>query len=121
MKLRDAAPAVLEALHRLLQLPEVVKPHVVVESTGASGTPFVQFAGSDERELVLDVPLTAQWLRASYRDQRLVMTSWGVEMRGLGREEAADRAVHILKYGFGMDDEDEVVVVEGCGTRKGEA
>jgi hypothetical protein len=111
MRLSESAPAILEALHRLKKKPLGAKPYVVVEHA-AGGKPFVQFCGDAGTPITLDVPLLQQSLRRGYRDQRMKMTNFGVQMTGLTREDAADMAVHILKHGFGLTDEAEVEIKE---------
>ena len=52
--LTAAAPVIEDALRRLLQTPKSVRPFVIIEEL--SSKKFVQFAGSDEEELLFDVP-----------------------------------------------------------------
>ncbi len=51
--LKDCGEHVLAALRQLLSCPEVFRPFVIVEVPDGA---FVQFAGSTERGLLLDVP-----------------------------------------------------------------
>lgn len=59
--LKDCGEHVLAALRQLVSCPEVFRPFVVVEVMGShmyvrGAGAFVQFAGSTERGLLLDVP-----------------------------------------------------------------
>jgi hypothetical protein len=51
--LSNCSEPVLAALRQLLSCPEVFRPFVIVEVVDGA---FVQFAGSTERGLLLDVP-----------------------------------------------------------------
>jgi hypothetical protein len=52
--LTDCGDHVLAALRQLLSCPEIFRPFVIVEAVDSDA--FVQFAGSTERGLLLDVP-----------------------------------------------------------------
>lgn len=59
--MRDSAPHILSALRQLVSCPEVFRPFVLVEVMGAAmyvrrAGVFVQFAGSEERGILFDVP-----------------------------------------------------------------
>lgn len=53
--LAHAQSEIEEALRRMMAMPKIVKPFVVIEELGGAAR-FVQFAGSEEETILFDVP-----------------------------------------------------------------
>lgn len=122
MNLRDAECEIQAALERLRAKPESCRPFVVIDVVSPRWTdnkgPFVQFFGSAQRSLVLDVPLTEQKLVRSLPFLAYRQTEWGIEEPVETELQGANAAINVLKIGFdvGLDEGIEITEhAEGTG------
>jgi len=120
VELRFAKLEIVAALARLRERPERERPFVIVGSFG--GGAFVQFAGSADRPLVFDVPLSRDYLR-QWRTNRMIgrwavrsdakETDFGFAIDKVSDDEGAELALTALQYGFGVSLERRLVIEEG--------
>jgi hypothetical protein len=118
----------IAALERMCEMPESVRPFVIVEAIEPFGgtKPFVQFIGDDRRMLILDVPLITQHFTDGFMIEAVVRTpvedtSFGKLVRLDGAIQGATLAQAILQNGFGLSPGAMVEITEQTTAVMGEA
>jgi hypothetical protein len=123
MILVDSNKEIEDALTRLASKPETSRPFVIVQH--GEGGPFVQFYGSAERGIHLDLPeqgvdrfelakeLTLEEILAGRSvDLEIGATDFGWKIEKVSPESGARYAVCILGKLLGVSARDEVQIVE---------
>lgn len=98
--LATAVPVIEAALKRLLEKPKAHRPFVIIEVAGSDV--FVQFTGSDQEQLVFDVP------------------AWSLTYRVLDPEAGALLACTCLQRHFEIPLTATLRIVENAGGPSGE-
>jgi hypothetical protein len=124
VKLRDVAGPLEAALTRLREKPEARRPTVVVDAERPGASVFIQYYGSAERKLVLEVCLNAvtryidgfepaakEYFGGEARiDESETFGVWDKECESV--TQAVERGMHVLRHVLMLDWDAELFIEE---------